>query len=363
MRFSGKEYNQAAAPNPQPEPTPSARPKRDKVNNLLNKHQHAKRLPTKAFGAVAEMAQRQPGVMSHRRVTTQMSKRERDFPKQQDETATELARQREIDNLEDEVVGPTQHQVEPTAAEDEEVYWDAESRPPIKLAGRLNGRPLMILLDSRASGNYVSASFVKAKGLKTAPCATPYQVTLPSGENLDVNKVMPTAALSLSVEHKESIPVAVVDFQMEADLILGMAWLWQNNPQVDWVKRTISFNCGRKAIQLQGAEDWRRVGSPPATRRGDDSVMLSSMQCKRLAKDHKNELYIVNVTEQQSNSPKGGGEEAGRGHDCSPLVEEFSDVFPKELPAGVPPDRGVTHKIELYPGTDPPHKPAYRLPI
>ena len=45
------------------------------------------------------------------------------------------------------------------------------------------------------------------------------------------------------------------------------------------------------------------------------------------------------------------------------LVEQFADVFPADLPAGAPPDRGVAHKIDLIPGTEPPSKPAYRLPL
>ena len=42
---------------------------------------------------------------------------------------------------------------------------------------------------------------------------------------------------------------------------------------------------------------------------------------------------------------------------------EFEDVFPKELPKGLPPDRGITHDIELLQGAKPMSKPAYRLSV
>ena len=45
----------------------------------------------------------------------------------------------------------------------------------------------------------------------------------------------------------------------------------------------------------------------------------------------------------------------------STLLNEFSDVFPKELPAGLPPDRGMDHTIPLEPGAKPVLKPMYRL--
>jgi hypothetical protein len=44
-----------------------------------------------------------------------------------------------------------------------------------------------------------------------------------------------------------------------------------------------------------------------------------------------------------------------------PVVREFVDVFPDELP-GMPPDRDVEFVIELQPGTTPISKRPYRIP-
>jgi hypothetical protein len=41
-----------------------------------------------------------------------------------------------------------------------------------------------------------------------------------------------------------------------------------------------------------------------------------------------------------------------------PVVNEFPDVFPKELP-GMPPDRDIKFVIELKPGTTPIYKTPY----
>ena len=42
------------------------------------------------------------------------------------------------------------------------------------------------------------------------------------------------------------------------------------------------------------------------------------------------------------------------------LFEEFADVFPKEIPKGLPPIRGIEHQIDLMPGATLPNRPAYR---
>lgn len=44
----------------------------------------------------------------------------------------------------------------------------------------------------------------------------------------------------------------------------------------------------------------------------------------------------------------------------SEILGEFEDVFPKELPPGLPPKRGIEHQIDLIPGAPIPNKPSYR---
>ncbi|KAI4320605.1 hypothetical protein MLD38_034066 [Melastoma candidum] len=42
------------------------------------------------------------------------------------------------------------------------------------------------------------------------------------------------------------------------------------------------------------------------------------------------------------------------------LLQEFDDVFPKEMPAELPPIRGIEHQIDFIPGAPIPNRPAYR---
>ena len=46
--------------------------------------------------------------------------------------------------------------------------------------------------------------------------------------------------------------------------------------------------------------------------------------------------------------------------EISSLLQDFEDVFPKEVPQGLPPLRGIEHQIDLIAGASLPNRPAYR---
>ena len=42
------------------------------------------------------------------------------------------------------------------------------------------------------------------------------------------------------------------------------------------------------------------------------------------------------------------------------VLQDYEDVFPEELPGGLPPKRGIEHQVDLIPGAPLPNRPAYR---
>jgi hypothetical protein len=47
-------------------------------------------------------------------------------------------------------------------------------------------------------------------------------------------------------------------------------------------------------------------------------------------------------------------------HAITNLLQEFKDIFPAEIPPGLPPLRGIEHQIDLIPSASLPNRAAYR---
>ena len=122
-------------------------------------------------------------------------------------------------------------------------------------------------------------------------------------------------------------------------MVLGMDWLSRHHATMD---------CFRKEVKLC------RPGEPEINLYGVRKILSSSMMSvmragKMLRKSYPEYLsYAVEVRDDDM-----------RLEDI-PIVREFSDVFPDDLP-GLPPDREIDFQIELTPGTEPISRAPYKM--
>ena len=100
---------------------------------------------------------------------------------------------------------------------------------------------------------------------------------------------------------------------------------------------------------IHGIKEWRKNPEKKP------DFLLTAMQFKNAAQKKQSVVFCgtVKVEAKQSNDDKDPRLEA--------ILEDYKDVFPDDLPAGLPPDRGVAHKIDLEPGATASWGPVYRL--
>ncbi|KAL8104588.1 hypothetical protein AgCh_028706 [Apium graveolens] len=123
----------------------------------------------------------------------------------------------------------------------------------------------------------------------------------------------------------------------EFDVILGMDWLSSNGAQIDCERKKVK-------IRVQNGNEVVFRGQRQAQK------FLTMLQDKRLLKKG-NEAYLAYMMDTKKEVPN---------IQDIPIVNEFEDVFPENLP-GLPPNREIEFSIKLAPGTAPVPKAPYRL--
>ncbi|XP_019171906.1 PREDICTED: uncharacterized protein LOC109167337 [Ipomoea nil] len=76
--------------------------------------------------------------------------------------------------------------------------------------------------------------------------------------------------------------------------------------------------------------------------------------------DTFNLLVIHKLTTDLDSSLVLHSESCFRNASINELLADFSDLFPKEMPKGLPPLRGIKHQIDFVPGSTLPNRPAYK---
>jgi hypothetical protein len=125
------------------------------------------------------------------------------------------------------------------------------------------------------------------------------------------------------------------------DVVIGMDWLESHEA---------ILNRKTKRLSLVDDEGQRRV--VVGRNQGVSLRFVSSLQLRKsMRKGCK--LYAVLVLNENG---------VAEGLEHLPVVKEFADVFPEELP-GMPPERELEFTIDLKPGTEPIARTPYRMSI
>ena len=131
-------------------------------------------------------------------------------------------------------------------------------------------------------------------------------------------------------------------------LLLGRPWQYDKKTTHNGYTNTYTLKHNGKKKELIPLPPHRAV--PPKPVKAPIHLMTRK-ECEKEI-ESREELYLLIMKEIQ-NQPSIPPE-------LQSLLEQFKDVFPSDLPPGLPPVRGIEHQIDLVPGASLPNKPAYR---
>jgi hypothetical protein len=141
------------------------------------------------------------------------------------------------------------------------------------------------------------------------------------------------------------------------DVILGLPWLRQWNPVVDWRGEKLIVNVGGQNHVMNASLD------PTAERQSDVKTKFVSAVHEKNEIRKGSDWFMVHVNAVKADvqtglSTKNDNEKLN--NEWRALIEKYDDVFPEEHPC-MPSRRNVELKIESKEGPEPVSKPVYRL--
>jgi hypothetical protein len=179
----------------------------------------------------------------------------------------------------------------------------------------INHHPVIVLFDTGATHSFISMDCGTNVGLDIYSINEAYKIVTPSGKVLS-NQICRMVPIQLG-SHLIKTDLLVLDLK-GMDVLLGMNWMTQHHVSLDISSRIVEI----RSLQY--------------------------------------EPTILYLPQQQYLNPYTYATTGVKLKDI-PIVCEYPDVFPDDLP-GMPPDRDIKFIIELQPGTAPISKKSYRMP-
>lgn len=215
--------------------------------------------------------------------------------------------------------------------------------------GTYAGHPASFLLDSGASLNYVSAAFLRRHGITPSPAPFGSLVAHADGGKQPTQGVLPAVPVelvSLAMGEHTFHVITLLGF----DAILGTPFLCATACTLDFGALTVSLSGHKLSLAfppVSSPSTLAALHSVPAFHHG----ATPTHYCVWLDQpDAAAEVCMATTAVQPHSDAR-----------VAALLHEFQDVFPSDLPPGLPPSRASDHHIDTTPGAKPPYKHPYRL--
>ncbi|XP_035838246.1 uncharacterized protein LOC118485856 [Helianthus annuus] len=193
-----------------------------------------------------------------------------------------------------------------------------------------------ILFDTGADKSFLSVEFESLINCTRSKLPESFSVEVANGKSILVNSIVHNCSLTLNdhVFSIDLIPMRLGSF----DVIIVMDWLRKNHAEI--------VCHGLVRLPLPSGDTLIVYGDRP-------SKGLRLMSCTQASRSlrKQNLAFLAHVVEQK-----------GKGENISdvPVVCDFTDVFPEDLPS-LPPPRSVDFRIDLVPGATPVTRAPYHL--
>ncbi|GJS64617.1 putative reverse transcriptase domain-containing protein [Tanacetum coccineum] len=171
-----------------------------------------------------------------------------------------------------------------------------------------------------------------------------YNVELADGRIVGLDTIIRGCTLNL-LNHPFNIDLMPVELG-SFDVIIGMDWLAKYHAVIVCVEKIVRIPFGDEILIVRADESSNKHGT-----------RLNIISCTK-AQEYLTKgchVFLANIT-----ATKDEDKSKEKRLEDVPVVQEFPEVFPEDLP-GIPPTRQVEFRIDLVPGATPVARAPYRL--
>jgi hypothetical protein len=237
-------------------------------------------------------------------------------------------------------------------------------------------RSCRLIIDGGSCNNLASSAMVEKLALTTKPHPHPYYIRWLNNNGKE--KVTRLVRISFSIGSYHDVVECDVVPMEACHVLLGRPWQFDTDCLHHGRSNHYSLTYNHKKIVLlpmspeaivrddiakaakaktENNKNSKSIGN------NEDGIKLKG-HCLLASKSDINELIastsvaytlvckdaLISIQDMQHSLPPV----------VANILQEYSDVFPSEIPAGLPPIRGIEHQIDLIPGASLPNRAPYR---
>ena len=195
-------------------------------------------------------------------------------------------------------------------------------------------RVSLVIIDSASFENFFSLEMVQKLNLKMDPHPKPYKLSwLQEGSDIKV-KHRCLISFTIGKHYQDEVWCDVVPMDV-CHLLLRRPWKYDRKVIYDGLKNTYTFRKDGQKIVLAPLK--LTIASTSKSEENNSLLSKSELEIEIRASLDVMTLVAVEEIEGEKEIPE----------EVEPILEEFVDVVPEDIPLGLSPMRDIQHKIYL----------------